>query len=383
MRSGSLSSRLNRMKSTGEIPGAPKGSMQERRVLDVAGWERAGEFTYISESRFSRLLPERIDSLLLGREVATSQLLFFDLETTGLSTGAGSIFFLFGVGRQRGDAFLVRRVFLADFPGEAEFLSRVREEIPDGAVLVSYNGASFDLPLLRARFALKGLDLPEHSHLDLLHHARRMWKSTIGGCRLSDIETAVLGVAREDDVPGFEIPDRYFSFLKHGEAEGLLSVFTHHERDIVTLQSLFARCEADLSDPPEAGIDLHRVGVWLTGRSAGRGIALLRAAFDRGSVAAGLDLATALRRAGEVDCAVAVWSRLWEEHRSLLGGVALAKHYEHSLGELEAAKSLVDELMSDRRSAVASPGSEASRPRLRHRRDRLIRKIDRRLRRDE
>ena len=175
---------------------------------------------------------------------------FFDLETTGLSHGAGTVAFMAGLARfEDAGTVTVRQLLMADYPGEQAFLGRFAELVGSGDALVSFNGKCFDSQILKTRYLMNGMRPRFLSagtlHLDLLFPSRRLWKRDIGSCRMTDIETAILGIARHDDLPGSEAPEAWFSFLREGRAERLLAVGDHNREDTVSLaRILFALDEA-------------------------------------------------------------------------------------------------------------------------------------------
>ena len=158
--------------------------------------------------------------------------MFFDLETTGLSGGAGTLAFLVGCGWFDADgAFVTRQYVLARAGDERPMLQVLAEQFATAGALVSFNGKSFDAPLLESRFLFhrlewRGARLP---HVDILHPARRFWRAESAGgemssCSLSALERQVLGAERHDDVPGYEAPARYFQFVRSGDARVLSGV---------------------------------------------------------------------------------------------------------------------------------------------------------------
>ena len=171
------------------------------------------------------------------------QMLFLDLETTGLAGGAGTYAFLVGCGWFDGGTFRLRQFFLSDFAAERALLEAVGELAGNLACIVTYNGKTFDLPLLETRFSLQRMPTPfaEIAHVDMLHPARRMWRDEEVECRLTYLEQALCGHERESDVPGFEIPSRYFQYVRSGDARPLQAVFEHNRLDIVSLAMLTAR----------------------------------------------------------------------------------------------------------------------------------------------
>lgn len=183
-------------------------------------------------SLYHRLLPACAE---------TDELVFFDLETTGLSRGAGTVAFLAAFGRFRGDEFHLRQLFLSDYPGERAFVEAALEELSASRVWVSYNGLGFDLPILETRAVLNGLRMPSASHhADILYSARLLWKKSLPNCRLGTIEKLVLALDRGDDIDGSQIPAAWFSFLERGFNPELGLAMSHNLSDIATLASMAA-----------------------------------------------------------------------------------------------------------------------------------------------
>jgi uncharacterized protein YprB with RNaseH-like and TPR domain len=190
------------------------------------------------------------------------RLLFFDLETTGLSGGAGTYAFLVGCGYFEGQAFHTRQFFLPDYDRERPLLSAVAGLVGAFGGIVTYNGRAFDLPLIETRYQFNRLDSPfgGFPHLDMLHPSRRLWRrrhaladevasarrsgaallaaAEATSCALKALEQSVLGTERERDVPGFEIPSRYFEYIRTGNARTLEGVFEHNRLDLLSLAAL-------------------------------------------------------------------------------------------------------------------------------------------------
>ena len=205
---------------------------------------------------------------------AGPRLLFFDLETTGLSGGAGTYAFLVGFGFFAEDGFRTRQYFLRGYGEERALLDAVAGEVSAGGdgqppVLITYNGRSFDVPLIETRYQLNRLRSPFGGlpHVDMLFPARRLWKRRVpratdaaghpgfgaprvrtygatapdespGSCSLTAIERDILGLHRQDDVPGWEIPSRYFGYARSGDASGLSAVLEHNRLDLLSLAAV-------------------------------------------------------------------------------------------------------------------------------------------------
>ena len=137
-----------------------------------------------------------------------SRLLFLDTETTGLAGGTGTCAFLIGIGNVEGMKFVVRQFFLRDYPEEKAMLEALAEALEPCQGIVTFNGKTFDVPLLETRYALARMKSPLDRliHFDALHPARRLWKLRLESCKLTDLEEAILGISREGDVPESPIP---------------------------------------------------------------------------------------------------------------------------------------------------------------------------------
>ncbi len=333
--------------------------------LAADGWTREGEWAWRRRVTLGALADFRLDGGPDGEP------LFLDLETTGLSGGTGNNFFLTGLAWPEGGRLVGEQLFLADFPGEPELLEMLAARLATDRTLVTYNGKCFDCQLIRTRFLLNGRRWEPGEQLDLLYWARRLWKAPLGDCSLGNIERHVLGVTREGDVPGWEIPDVYFRWLRTGQPGRLPAVFTHNLEDIRSLARLLGLRERALRAgevPPRA--DGAGLGAWLLqGRGLHSGTAILRGAFEAGDPAAGRALSLFHKRARRWPEALELWRRM-AERRSLFAAVELAKYHEHRAKDLQAALEWVE-----RAFAWALPLDEDDRAELSRRRERLRRRL--------
>jgi uncharacterized protein len=275
---------------------------------------------------------------------------YFDTETTGLSTGTGTVVFLAGIGHVEGGHLVVRQLLLPDYPHEAALLRLVSAELSALPRVVTYNGRGFDLPLLITRLTVHRLfremsALPE-LHDDLLPVARRLYRRPLGGARLADVESGVLGVVRTSDCPGSEVPSRYFGYLRGGSPDLLTDVLDHNLQDIVSLALLEAEIvrmraggwrDAPVLDPHGMAVELLRQGAseealevveaaMLPGVDQSRAHSLRRMAtrllIGAGQVDRAEELWTAATRRASTDAAAA-WlevARIRELHRGDLHG---------------------------------------------------------------
>jgi len=327
---------------------------------------------------------------------------FVDLETTGLAGGAGTHAFLVGCAWFEDESFLVRQFFMPGHALERPLLEAVAERFAGAQALVTYNGKTFDVPVLETRFlfhrqTMPGLDCP---HLDMLHPARRLWRGvrpvidTPGAqsdnCSLGTLERALFGVARYRDVPGFEIPGRYFGFLRSGDAMPLEPVLEHNRLDLVSLAAVTARAFALVDGPPDGSTDPREcLGIArLLDRAArhdeseawlARTLALTDRSWHAEHTAVRCDALRALalraRRASRYAEAEQYWDAITRVPRCPPGVLrdaleALAVHHEHRSRDLTRARAFAQ---ASRRFAEA-PGSRAA---VEQRLARLDRKIGR------
>ncbi len=186
---------------------------------------------------------------------SANRTVFIDLETTGLSGGAGTVAFLVGCGWFDFGAFQIRQFLLTSFAAERALLTAVADFFSDADLIVTYNGKTFDVPVMETRWTFHRLAMPLDgvAHFDMLHPARRLWSGRTGnalgsaapidegGCRLATLERVLFDVARVGDVPGFDIPSRFFRFLRSGDPRPLEPVLEHNRLDLVSLAAVTAR----------------------------------------------------------------------------------------------------------------------------------------------
>jgi uncharacterized protein YprB with RNaseH-like and TPR domain len=341
-------------------------------------------------------------SILNGPTAASARppFVFFDLETTGLSGGAGTYAFLVGCGTFAEDgAFVARQYLMTRYGDERQMLQTLARELDKAGALISFNGKSFDAPLIETRYQFHRLEwsgarLP---HVDALHPARQFWGNAgvarphESSCSLTSLETQVLGARRVNDVPGFEIPARYFQFVRSGDARPLAAVLEHNRRDLLSLAGLTARLlRLVAAGPGEAGdareaLALGRVysRSGLEGRARDaltRAIDMTGAGPRRGvtgalRIAALHALAICERRARRFEAAAGRWRAMLEMpecpvHLAREATEALAIHHEHRVRDLPVAR------MFALRSLETEPGP-ARQDAVRRRVTRIDRKMER------
>jgi uncharacterized protein YprB with RNaseH-like and TPR domain len=333
----------------------------------------------------------------LPPDLSLQRAAFFDTETTGLAGGTGTWVFLVGIGYYEGAHFVIRQYFLRDYPEEAAMLEAIHEEFSRFDLLVSFNGKSFDWPLLETRFRLARMrpPLPGAPHLDLLHPSRRVWGGQLPNAKLTTLEGHLMGIERVGDVGGAEIPPLYFDFLRTGESGPLLPVIEHNRLDILSLASLAGHLGGLVTEPlaptPDGvlypGDDLFGAAQILMHRGEwALALECLEGALDRGtsSITAEVVLKEKgflLKRLQEFGQAEAVWQACLEAgSRSMVPYVELAKHYEHRTKELPRALELTRAALAlaERRFGVTrSVESRRELEEIQHRLARLERRLER------
>ena len=298
--------------------------------------------------------PRALADLALDPSMANvdpSRVLFLDTETTGLSLGGGTVPFLVGMAYAVDGAIVVEQMFLDSLAGEAALLARLRERVEASSALVTYNGKSFDWPLLTTRYVLNRVEPPAtRPHLDLLTLARRVYRARLGSVRLVQMEVEVLGHRRDRDIAGAEIPGTYWSYQRHGQPEAVWPILEHNIQDLLALAALQGelseryrtiRMEDDPTD------QWARARVAFRAHAFDRALSFAEAALDGGATSevagrAALLAADVHRKAGRYSAA----AQLLEDSLVDLSPrtlemaqvrLALAKLWEHRLKDPERA----------------------------------------------
>jgi len=338
------------------------------------------------------------DFALVGKNLQLEQLapervVFIDTETTGLAGGTGTVAFLVGMGRFVGDCFEVTQYFLRDFGDEPALLHEISQSLCDVSGIISFNGKSYDLPLLRTRFILNRLEFKteEFQHLDLLHAARRLWKKKLTSFNLRDLEVAILGFRREGDIPSAQIPSVFFQCLQSKDLSALKPILQHNVMDILSMPALMVKASRVFNPPtvPDA-IDYDVLAVAKTMEQLGLDekageVYETHLPFVKGEEAGQLMLRNAMRlkRLGRFREAETVWRTVVEQGQifSSEAYLELAKCYEHRFGEIEKALTTVERLQK-RLDVSLALKEDDSLNRLANdlqlRRNRLLRKMQRR-----
>ncbi len=285
------------------------------------------------------------------------QWLFLDTETTGLAGGTGTYAFLVGLAWWEKDGFIVEQYFMRDYAEEPSLLLEVLERLAQRRVLITFNGKSFDWPLLQTRFQMTRIrpDTEPLAHLDLLHPSRQIWRLSLQSVALTQLERYVLQLDRGPDIPSATIPQRYFDFLRGGSAEAMAEVFHHNQLDLCGLASLALRILSIL-DNPETGAcgagELFGISRILQRRgdqlSAGR---ICQKALEAGlpepaEQVARRELAFMAKRGRNYELSNSLWEKLLGDSiEGLKAYEQLAIYYEHHASMPQKAASLSREAL--------------------------------------
>lgn len=298
-----------------------------------------GASPLVSESPLSIITQWAKDPEILN--IPLSKFAFLDTETSGLSGGTGTYAFLVGVARFIDGEYVLQQFFMRDPAEEPALLEGLAKFLAPCEGLVTFNGKSFDAPLLSTRYRLHQIPIPykDYSHLDLLPLARRLWRDRLESRALKYLEEHVLGLTRSsEEVPGYEVPWLFFDYLRTGDARPLGGVFYHNAMDVVAMAALLAHMN-DMLERPYAGkvrhgLDfvalgklLEDLGHWEdAARLFERGLEFELNESDFGVAVKRLSILQ--KRRGDMSEAI----RLWEDAAKrghLYAFIELAKYYEH------------------------------------------------------
>ncbi len=289
--------------------------------------------------------------------VDPSQWLFLDTETTGLAGGTGTYAFMVGIAWWERDELIVEQYFMRDFEEEPSLLLELAGRLAARSILVTFNGKSFDWPLLQTRYRItRAATLSDPAaHLDLLHPARQLWSLRLRSVALSELERHILGRQRRHDIPSETIPIRYFDFVRGGPAEPIVEIFRHNQMDLCGLAALAVHVTGLLEAPETAQCqaeDLYGISRLLQRRGeedlAGR---IYQRALEYGlpqtaERTAQRELALMAKRRRDFEGSNALWEKLLgESPEGMRAYEQLAIYYEHHARQPERASALTREAL--------------------------------------
>jgi len=266
---------------------------------------------------------------------------FLDTETSGMAGGTGTFAFMVGAGRYTSEGFHLAQFFMRDPLEEPAMLLALEEFLAPCHSLVTFNGKSFDVPLLNTRYILQGWKSPftELAHVDLLHLARRLWRDRLPNRTLSNLEVHILGTYRnEEEIPSWMIPQMYFEYLRDGDARPLKRVFYHNAMDVLSMAALLSHTSSLLEDPMNfPGLEATELAaaarLYEDLAQTNRAIQLYQQCLNTvlptdQFLDTSQRLAHIFKRQGDYQAAIPIW-----EAAAQAGGVfafeELAKYYEH------------------------------------------------------
>ncbi len=300
-----------------------------------------------------------IDLSLFSKSLATTpveQLVFLDTETNGLSGGSGTVVFLLGIARIIDSEFVLRQYLLTGYAGEAALYQHACAWLADDSVLVSFNGKSFDMPLMESRQRLLRLDPMEFSrHIDLLHHTRRAYALRWRDCSLKSAERKLLAFNRLDDLPGSEAPRVWQEFIRFGDSSRLRALLQHHYWDVLSLLALLVRLQAVFQDPTQFGANTRAIARHYV-KDQQEDLALEKLSESRDTLdhEGFLDLARLFKQKQQWPEAIAIWQHLAEQKSCDVSLENLAKYYEHIEKNYARAMQYAQRIQHTRQPAVAA-----------------------------
>lgn len=314
-----------------------------------------------------------------------NSILFIDTETTGLMGGTGTVSFLIGIGYFNNEEFVVEQYLMRDYDEETAMLTDIKSILKSHNIVVSFNGKSFDLPLIQSRLILNRLKMPGFNiHVDLLHSARRLW-SFLDSCSLNSLEENILDYERIDDIPGHLIPGLYFEFLENKDLMQLVPILEHNRYDILSLVTLFSRLKEIHLDNTD---DLNPHELYQMGRIKEKEknyescINYLEKTIDnsgqdRLEYKAMKKLSWQYKRIDRYEKAVEIWQEMIEKNSvDIFPYVEIAKFFEHKENDYEKAliytKQAI-ELLNKYRYITNNYDKELKE--LKHRRERVSEKL--------
>jgi len=327
--------------------------------LAIRNWFSTPEFSEPSAVALE-LLSRTRDAEMSRRTRAAledpAKWLFLDTETTGLAGGTGTYPFLVGIAWWDAGGLQVEQFFMRDFSEEHSLLHELAARLADRPVLVTFNGKSFDWPLLENRFAMtRSISTPRlAAHLDLLHPARALWRLRLGSVRLVELERRVLdtprlGWHREDDIASALIPQYYFDYLRGGPCDPIVGIVRHNQMDLRGLAALFGKINTFIASQQTDrdgidSLDLFGLSRFFERRGdSDRAHVACSQALELGLPAEFLararrELALLAKRRGDHARAAALWLELSTDPQDgVLACEQLAIHYERRAKDPERA----------------------------------------------
>lgn len=323
----------------------------------------------------------------MKKEGIKDNILFIDTETTGLMGGTGTVAFLIGVGYFKDNDFFIEQYLMRDYDEENAMLNDIKKLLLSFDIIVSFNGKSFDLPLIQTRLILNRLKMPDFNlHVDLLHSARRIW-SFLDSCSLKSLENNVLNFKRIDDIEGYLIPSIFFRFIEVKDLELLKPVLEHNSYDILSLVTLFTHLkEIHLGKHKKLNSHefFHMGRIKEKQKEFENCIKYLKKAVETAQendikYRAYKKLSWQYKRINQYEKAVEIWQKMIKERGAVIFPyVEMAKYLEHkqkdykkALYYTEEAEKLLD------KNKMNTKNHKCNAEKIEHRRSRLLKRLER------
>jgi len=321
-----------------------------KKPFNLTGWDKISSYLFVKKEVLSFQYLTNFSTIYkrsITNKFDLTDIVFFDTETTGLSGGAGTIIFLFGIAWFENNKVNIEQIFLSDYPGEKKFLEYIINRLKRFKLFTSFNGKSYDSHILKNRLVLNLIDFKIQDQFDLLHISRRFWKKIIGSCSLSDIERNILNIYRKNDLPGYEVPEKYINFLKTKDPKYLWEIFKHNYQDVISLVILFEKIENILSlNYKNIVLDEVNLGLFLIKNNDKRGIDILKKSFlVKKNISAGKHLSIYLKKRKQWDEAIEIWEKMCL-NKNIFAAIELSKYYEHRIKQYNTALSWVEVINS-------------------------------------
>lgn len=317
---------------------------------------KRGKYTFNDfKTAVSAWQKTNIEHPLSTKGFQPTDLFFFDTETTGLGGGVGNTIFLLGYAYFENDEVVVKQHLLPEPGGEIPLYDSFLKSI-DYTTLVTYNGKAFDWPQVKTRHTLVREHvpkLPQFGHFDLLHASRRLWKGELESVKLAIVEKEILGIEREDDVPGFLAPMIYFDFVETKNVDGIMKIMEHNEDDVLSLIALYTHISFQLLglDREQSKTEQIQVGKWFSSLNQSKqAIKLYEQALDnfdgKESWQAKYDLAMQYKKQKQIEHSLQLWKEIIDEGRGIVkvkATIELAKYLEHKRKNFQDAINVAKE----------------------------------------
>jgi len=334
---------------------------------------------------------ELFDTVCNHENFTFKKIAVFDTETTGLAGGTGTYPFIAGIGFWSNDSFIVRQYILRDFSEEPAQLKAFADDLTNCTCLLTYNGKSFDIPLMLTRYRINRLEIPfsDYPHLDLVHPCRRIYKRHFESFALSHLEIEILGYQRMDDVPSHLIPRIYFDYLQNRDDRLLLPILNHNRDDIVSLYLLAQETQRRVSLAIADGHNddnllLSLAELFYKNKNLEKSNQLLERVKPQFCSKETLNdtlmlQAIIAKKTRNWDSAISLWQNMLRAGRfGIYPHIELAKHYEHRLRDFNLALKMTQDafkVIEIERELESSNTAESHLNALRRRRNRLLRKL--------